>query len=85
MPIPAGSIAGMGPSALSEQDQAAQLPEGIWTFRRGSEPVRELTIFSERLGLSVTLLMFDRAPLRMSSAEEHVPDAYDQFVRNGQI
>lgn len=85
MPIPANSIAGMGSGALSEQNQAVQLPEGIWVFRRGSEPVRELTIFSERLGLSVTLLMFDRAPPRISLAEEHVPDAYDQFVRSGQV
>lgn len=85
MPIPANSIAGMGSGASSEQDQAVQLPEGIWAFRRGSEPVRELTIFSERLGLSVTLLMFDRAAPRISLAEEHVPDAYDQFVRSGQV
>jgi IrrE N-terminal-like domain len=85
MPIPANSIAGMGPGAVDEQDGATQLPEGIWTFRRGSEPVRELTIFSERLGLSVTLLMFERAPSRISLAEEHVPDAYDQFVRSGQL
>lgn len=85
MPIPANSIAGMGSGAWSEQDQAVQLPEGIWAFRRGSEPVRELTIFSERLGLSVTLLMFDRAAPRISLAEEHVPDAYDQFVRSGQV
>jgi hypothetical protein len=85
MPIPANSIAGIGPGALSEQDRAVQLPIGVWTFRRGSEPVRELTIFSDRLGLSVTLLMFDRAPPRISLGEEHVPDAYDQFVRSGQV
>jgi hypothetical protein len=84
MPIPEGSIAGMGPSGLSQQDRAAPLPEGIWTFRRGSEPVRELTIFSERLGLSVTLLMFERAPPRHWPIDEHVPDAYDQFLRSGQ-
>lgn len=85
MPIPENSIAGTGPSALKEQDRAVQLPAGVWTFRRGSEPVRELTIFSERLGLSVTLLMFDRAPSIVSLAEEHVPDTYDQFVQSGQV
>ncbi|CAM5772576.1 MULTISPECIES: ImmA/IrrE family metallo-endopeptidase [Hyphomicrobiales] len=85
MPIPEASVAGMGPSALKDQDRAVQLPAGIWTFRRGSEPVRELTIFSERLGLSVTLLMFDRAPFGVSLAEEHIPDTYDQFVQSGQV
>lgn len=85
MPIPANSIAGIGPGSVGEQDGATQLPEGIWTFRRGSEPVRELTIFSERLGLSVTLLMFECAPSRISLAEQHVPDAYDRFVRSGQV
>jgi hypothetical protein len=80
MQIPANSIAGMGPSALNVQDQAVQLPEGIWAFRRGSEPVRELTVFSERLGLSVTLLMFERASPRGWLAEEHVPDTYERFM-----
>lgn len=80
MQIPANSIAGMGPRALNVQDQAVQLPEGIWAFRRGSEPVRELTVFSERLGLSVTLLMFERASPRGWLAEEHVPDTYERFM-----
>jgi len=61
MPIPDGSIADMGPGAQqTELDRPIALPAGVWTFSRGSEPVRELTIFSERLGMSVSLLQFEK-------------------------
>jgi len=41
MPIPDGSIAAFGSAAqYADDDQAIALPAGIWTFIRGSEPVR---------------------------------------------
>lgn len=84
MPIPDGSIAAIGPSALqAESDRPVALPAGIWTFSRGSEPVRELAIFSERLGMSVSLLQFDTDSCVGEIDDEEPWDTYDQFVAGG--
>lgn len=85
MPIPDGSIAALGPAAkYAEDDQAIALPAGVWTFSRGSEPVRELTIFSERLGISVSLLQFEK-DVHVGDIDDEEPwDTYDQFLAGGQ-
>ncbi|MFB9972306.1 hypothetical protein ACFFMP_21095 [Pseudoroseomonas cervicalis] len=57
------------------------LPAGIWHFARGSEPVKELTILSERLGLSLTLLQFDDMTGYQVEEEGELWDSYDQFIR----
>ena len=80
MPIPNGSIAAQGAvSQQTEADRAVALPAGIWTFSRGSPPVRELAIFSERLGISVSLLHFETDADVAGFDDEQVWDTYDQF------
>lgn len=81
MPIPDGSIVAMGPAAQhAEPDRPVGLPAGIWTFSRGSEPVRELTIFSEHLGMSISLLQFDKDSYVADIEDKEPWDTYDQFV-----
>ena len=81
MPIPDGSIAALGPAAqYAEDDQAIALPAGVWTFSRGSEPVRELAIISERLGISVSLLQFEKVPYLVEIDDEEPWDTYDRFL-----
>lgn len=46
-------------------------------FQRSNEPVRELTIFSQRLGLSISILLFDGAPATLEPDEVSEIDAYD--------
>lgn len=80
MPIPDGSVMAMGAASQHRSSQRpTALPNGIWTFSRGSEPVRELAFFSDRLGISVSLLQFDG--LGGADIEEDEPwDSYDQFL-----
>ena len=86
MEIPDGSVAALGSTALQPgEDCAVALPSGVWTFSRGSEPARELTFFSERLGISVSLLHFDDEGRGAEITEEEPWDAYDQFTANGQF
>ena len=84
MPIPDGSIVGIGPTAQqAETDRPITLPAGVWSFRQGSEPVRELAIFSERLGMSVSLLQFDKDPHVGEIDDEEPMDTYDPFIAGG--
>lgn len=84
MPIPNMSIAGRGPEAQNgEKNLPIALPKGIWCFKNGSEPVRELTIFSEKLGQSISLLLFNDPEPRYSGYEPRVWDSYDQFQWRG--
>lgn len=84
MEIPDRAIAALGPEApRGEAARPIALPAGIWTFQRGSEPVRELTIFSPRLAKSLSLLLFDDAPKRCLPEEPRAWDTYDQFLRRG--
>ena len=85
MPIPSGSIAAQGPVAQqAEADRAIDLPAGIWTFSRGSAPVRELAIFSNRLGISVSLLHFEKDANGPAFDDKEPWDTYDQFIAGGQ-
>jgi len=58
------------------------LPADIWMYRRGSEPVRNLTFFSGRLGLAVSLLQFDHVDDGAEVEGEEPWDSYDQFTRD---
>lgn len=82
MPIPDGSVMAMG-SASQHVNSArpVSLPDGVWTFSRGSEPVRELAFFSDRLGISVSLLQFDECGGGANIEEEEPWDSYDHFTR----
>lgn len=81
MELPEMSIAVRGQSAQNgETNRPIALPENVWTFARGSEPVRELTIFASRLGQTLSILLFDDAPERHSIEEPREwEDTYDQF------
>ena len=81
MEIPENSLAGMGKGgSLAVSDRATALPAGIWTFARGSEPAKELTFISDRLGVSLTILQFERQGGYQLPDEEEPWDSYDQFV-----
>lgn len=80
MPVPDGSVVAQGPGGQqSQSDQAVGVPAGVWHFRRGTEPVRELSVFSERLGLSITLLHFDNEDPGTEYDDDEPWDTYDQF------
>ena len=58
-----------------------QHPAGVWA---GSEPVREMTVFSPGNEMSISLLLYpDRAPSRWDMAEleeEQTIDTFDKFM-----
>lgn len=81
MPIPDGSVVAQGPGGQqSQSDQAIGVPAGVWHFSRGTEAVRELSVFSERLGLSITLLHFENEDPGREYDDDEPWDTYDQFV-----
>ena len=83
MQIPDNAIASIGPDALPvDQEKAVRVPAGVWRFSRGTEDATDLTIFSERLGISVTVLQFDGQGSGADYAEGETRDTYDQFVSN---
>lgn len=85
MPIPEGSIAAQGAASQhADSDRSVALPTGTWTFSCGAPPVRELTIFSERLGISVSLLHFEKGADGAAFDDEEPWDTYDQFIAGGQ-
>ncbi|UGV24849.1 ImmA/IrrE family metallo-endopeptidase [Rhodopseudomonas boonkerdii] len=78
MEIPTLSIAARGPDAQrGNAETPISLEANVWGFQRSSEPVRELTIFSQRLGLSISLLLFDGAPATPEPDEALEADTYD--------
>lgn len=82
MEIPEASLAGLGRGgSLAMTGRPTALPAGIWTFARGSEPLKELTIISERLGVSLTILQFEQNGGYQLEEDEEPWDSYDQFVR----
>ena len=81
MAIPDGSVAAMPPASRdAESDRPVVLPAGVWTFSRGSEATRELTIFSTRLGISVSILQFENDTGDTVLEEETDWDSYDQLT-----
>lgn len=82
MEIPESSLAGMGRGGpLAVTDRPTALRSGIWTFSRGSEPVKELTVISERLGVSLTILQFEQVGGYQLEENDEPWDSYDQFAR----
>jgi hypothetical protein len=82
MEIPEQSLVGLGHGgSLAMTGRPTSLAAGIWNFARGSEPVKELTIISERLDLSLTLLQFEQHDGYQLEEGEEPWDSYDQFVR----
>jgi len=80
MPIPEDSIAARGPEAKRfEPIRPIHIPEGVWTSKRGSAPVRELTIFAERLEITVKLLLFEHEPLWDGFDDVRVVDLFDDM------
>lgn len=80
MPIPGDALAAIGSDErgfLSKRPVSR--PAGIWSFSRGSEPVRELTMVSEFLDMSLTILQFDDAVDVRDIEGEEPWDAFDQF------
>ena len=81
MPIPDGSVAATPrASRNAESDDPVVVPAGVWTFSRGSELTRELTIFSARLDISVSILQFDDDAGDAVLEEESDRDSYDQLT-----
>ena len=81
MAIPDGSVAAMPPASRdAESDRPVVLPAGVWTFSRGSEATRELTIFSTRLGISVSILQFENDTGDTVLEEETDWGSYDQLT-----
>ncbi len=81
MEIPENSLAGMGRGgSLTATGSPTALPAGTWTFARGSEPVKELTVISERLGVSRSILQFAKAGGYELEEDDEPWDSYDQFV-----
>ncbi len=81
MAIPDGSVAATPPASRNEEsDDPVVLPVGVWTFSRGSELTRELTIFSARLDISVSILQFDDVAGDVVLEEEADWDSYDQLT-----
>jgi Zn-dependent peptidase ImmA (M78 family) len=80
MPIPDDALAAVSANGRGfVSDRAIPRPAGVWSFSRGSQPVRELAMVSEFLDMSLTILQFDEdVDLRQIEAEEPW-DAYDQF------
>jgi hypothetical protein len=82
MEIPESSLAGMGRGGpLAVTDRPTALRSGIWTFARGPEPVKELTVISERLGISLTILQFEQVGGYQIEENDEPWDSYDQFTR----
>jgi Zn-dependent peptidase ImmA (M78 family) len=82
MEVPEKSLAGMGQGgSLAMTGRPTTLPAGIWTFARGSEPVKELTFIAERLGVSLTILQFENNGGYQIGQDDEPWDSYDQFVR----
>lgn len=82
MEIPEKSLAGTGQGgSLATTGRPTSLPAGVWTFSRGSEPVKELTFIAERLGVSLTILQFEQTGGYQLEQDDEPWDSYDQFVR----
>ena len=64
-------------SRNAEGDHPVVLPDGVWTFSRRSELTRELTIFSARLDISLSILQFDDDAGDAVHEEEADWDSYD--------
>jgi hypothetical protein len=81
--LPPASLAARG----GDPDKARRgvmHPPGVWL---GSDPVREMTVFSPSNEMTISLLLYpDRAPTAREMAaleDEPVPDTFDRFIDGG--
>jgi hypothetical protein len=81
--VPPASMAAQGAAPGTARNGVTHAP-GIW---RGSEPVREMTVFSSSNEMTISLLLYpERAPTasEMAALEvEDVPDTFDRFMDGG--
>jgi len=81
VPVPEKSLANRR-SLLSVSKVETQHAKGVW---RKNEPVKELTVFSDKFDLVITLLIFpDEAPSQFIQDEEEpeLMDTYQKFTNN---
>ncbi len=76
----ASEIEGSSNGFLSEQPMERQ--KGVWSFSRGSEPLQELTLRSEFLDVSISILQFQRTHDFATDTEPDDWDAVDQLKKN---
>ncbi|MDN2584149.1 ImmA/IrrE family metallo-endopeptidase [Aquibium sp. ELW1220] len=78
--LPSGSLAAQEVDGETGRHGRVH-PAGVWV---GSEPVREMTVFSPTNEMTISLLIYpDRAPSRSELAEleeEPTPDTFDKFM-----
>jgi hypothetical protein len=78
--LPPRSLAALGAAPETARNGAAHAP-GIWP---GTDPVREMTVFSPTNEMTISLLLYpDRAPTPQELADleaEPVPDTFDRFM-----
>lgn len=78
--LPAGSLAAREVDADTGRHGVLHAP-GVWL---GTEPVREMTVFSPSNEMAISLLLYpDHAPSRWEMAdldEEATPDTYERFM-----
>lgn len=60
-------------------------PKGVWYFSQKSEPVQELTLRSEFLDMSITILQFQKTHFSDFDEAPHDWDAFDQFTSSDQF
>jgi len=80
MPIPNNALAVISTDekGFTSRTPVAR-PAGVWHFAGGSEPVRELTMISEFLDMSLTILQFDDVIDVREIEDDEFMDTYDRF------
>lgn len=62
-------------------DTPVERPKGVWFFSRGSETLQELTLRSEFLDISISILQFQATPFLTTDEDPSDWDTVDQFNR----
>lgn len=86
MPLPDEALAITGSDETGfTSDTPVTRPEGVWSFSRGSEPVRELAMISEFLDISITILQFYADSMSADVEEEEPSDVLDMLRTGWQV
>jgi len=86
MPIPDEAFASASPCSTGfTSNTPIMRPSGVWSFSRGSEPVKELAMVSEFLDISITILQFDACAQAAGQEEEEPEDAFDKLRSGGRM
>jgi hypothetical protein len=79
-PVEVPSLSSVGRAEFNDETRSGvEHPAGIWF----DEPVKELSIRSQRYDLNYTLLHLSNDVQHVAVAEPHIEDAYDRFGVNG--